>query len=117
MTKTLIQSILISLSVLILISCEKNNDPPRTENFRLEGYHSDSPGVELTITLDGNELTFRLVDDMYIFQEDIVFTRQQLENSGGLKGAGLTTMDKYWEFRKKVITRINAIDFTLIIRI
>ena len=98
MTSSSTKPILLSLFLLFLLSCEKDNDPPNTGDFHHEEFFSDSPGDEVTITVNGIEFPCMRVGDLYIFQEDIVFTQHQLDNNGSLKGVGLSATNRYWEF-------------------
>ena len=98
MTSTFTKLILLSLILLTLLGCAKNNDSPETGDFRHEAIFSDVAGEEVIITYDGMELACKRVGDLYIFQDDIVFTADQVEQGAGLKGTGITAETYYWEF-------------------
>ncbi len=92
-------SLLISMSLSILYSCEKTDDPGLQVDFHLEEFLSNSSGLEATITINGNDLDCKKVGDLYIFQGDIVFTEDKVQKNSRLKGVGTTTAAKYWEFK------------------
>ncbi len=98
MTRTPIHSFLICTILSLILSCEKNNDPPLNQKIQNEEFLSSEPGEMATITINGNDLTCKRVGDLYIFQQDMIITANQLNKTGNLKGVGLNTMDNYWEF-------------------